>query len=237
MRVCKRLCARACSKGSLRSEVDFIEVAGLPWAERPGAVRRSSTAEAGSNCTVSIANVSVAIASEAIVSIVRRSSTTAAGSNCGGQGGRVHLSVKQAWRMQGAEGAEGAAGAEVLLLLLPGLRECVGRCRSQSDETRLPQRWRFLRLGFEPSRRPEHGRRASTAGPVATVAASDAPLIPALLGSEARGGAGEGCGGRGAMTRRRHAWRVSIWPRLRTVTPTVRPGQLPSSRARHEAAA
>ena len=147
------------------------------------------------------------------------------------------MSVKQAWRMQGAEGAEGAAGAEVLLLLLPGLRECVGRCRSQSDETRLPQRWRFLRLGFEPSRRPEHGRRASTAGPVATVAASDAPLIPALLGSEARGGAGEGCGGRGAMTRRRHAWRVSIWPRLRTVTPTVRPGQLPSSRARHEAAA
>ena len=62
MRVCKRLCARACSKGSLRSEVDLIEVAGLPWAERPGAVRRSSTAEAGSNCTVSIANVSVAIA-------------------------------------------------------------------------------------------------------------------------------------------------------------------------------
>ena len=33
----------ACSKGSLRSELEAIEVAGLPWAERPGAVRRSST--------------------------------------------------------------------------------------------------------------------------------------------------------------------------------------------------
>ena len=30
--------------------MEAIELAGLPWAERPGAVRRSSTTAAGSNC-------------------------------------------------------------------------------------------------------------------------------------------------------------------------------------------
>ena len=141
-----------------------------------------------------------------------------------------------------------------------GGRVAVGRaarrgCRAPQLDRRgrveLAQLGRSARLGFEARRcRRKHGRRASTARSIAAVVAHPAiharsapqgrattavELIPALVGSEATSGAGEGCGGRGLLTtRRRHARRVSAWPRLRRDRV---PGQLLGRRAGRKAAA